>query len=92
MLKFGLLRGLAVAFFGIAVPFGLYKFSRRIGLPLLLALALAIGLAYGAVKADNSWTGDGLSGNLRLMATSALVATAYVGLSVGAATAIARRL
>ena len=89
MLRFGLVRLVAAVVIGIAVPFGLYKLSRRVGLRLLLAFALTVGLAYGAVKADNLWNGDGLLGNLLLMATSAIAAAAYVGLSVGAAKAIA---
>jgi hypothetical protein len=37
-------------------------------------------------------TGDGLAGNVALMATSALVLAIYVCVSVGAARAVARRL
>ncbi len=92
MLKFGLVRLLAVAAFGFAVPFGLYKLSRRTGLTVLLVSAVALGLGYGALKADNPWNGDGLFRNLLFMAASALVVAAYVGLSVGAAKAVARLL
>ncbi len=89
MLRFGLVRLLWLALFGLAIPFGAYRLSRRIGMRLVLLLAVAIGLGYGALKADNPWNGDGLLGNMLLMATSALVAAAYVGLSVGAARAVA---
>ncbi len=92
MLRFGLLRLLAVLIFGLLVPYALYGLSRAIGLPLLIAAAVAVGLAYGAVKADQAWTGDGLSANLQLMTISAAVLAAYVGISVGAARAIARAL
>ena len=34
---------------------------------LLIAGAVALGLAYGAIKADNPWAGDGLVRNLHLM-------------------------
>ena len=76
--------------FGLVVPFGLFKLNRRIGAPLLLVLAAASGLAYGAAKADNPWSGDGLMGNLRLMAISALVMLAYVALALGVAGLIAK--
>jgi hypothetical protein len=90
MLKIGLVRLLWIALFGVVIPFGLYRLSRRTGVALLLVLAVAIGLAYGALKADNPWSGDGLLPNLTLMATSALVVAAYVGLSVGAAKGVAK--
>ena len=90
MLKIGLVRLFWVALFGLVIPFGAYRLSRRIGVRLLLLLAVAIGLGYGALKADNPWNRDGLLGNLTLMATSALVLLAYVGFSVGAATLVAR--
>ena len=90
MLRFGFLRLLAALVFGLLVPYALYRLARAIGLPLLIAGAVAVGLAYGAVKADNPWTGDGLAGNLRLMAVSALAIAAYVGVSVTVARAAAR--
>ena len=90
MLKFGLVRLLAVALFGVVIPFGAYSLSRRIGTPILLILAVVIGLGYGALKADNPWNGDGLFGNLLLMATSALVLLVYAGLAIAVAGAVAR--
>ena len=92
MLKLGVLRVLAASLFGLAIPFGFWTLSRAVGLPLLIAAAVALGLAYGAVKADNPWSGDGLAGNLRLMGVSAAVLAAYVGPSVVAARAIVKRL
>jgi len=76
--------------FGFLIPFGLYRLSHLIGVWLLIILAVAIGLGYGALKADNPWNGGGLVGNLTLMAGSALVLLAYVGLAVGAANLVAR--
>jgi hypothetical protein len=64
--------------------------SRRIGTPLLLVLVVAIGLGYGALKADNPWSGDGLDANLLLMATSALVLLVYAAPAVGAAAIVAK--
>ena len=92
MLRIGFLRGLAVLVFVILVPFGLYRLSRAMGVPLMIAAAIALGLAYGAVKADNPWSGDGLTSNLKLMAVSAAAVSGYVAVSVLAARAIARRL
>ena len=89
MLKLGLKPLLAILVFGIAVPFALHKAALRIGAPLLILLAAALGLGYGALKADNAWNGQGLMDNLRLMAICAMVAAAYVGLSLGAAKALA---
>jgi len=90
MLKIGVVQLLAVALFGFVIPFGLYRLSRRIGAPLLLILAVAIGLGYGALKAENPWSGDGVLGNLRLMAVSALALLAYAGLAVAAASLVAK--
>ena len=86
------LRLFAILIFGIAIPFGLYRLSRAIGLPLLIGAAIALGLGYGAFKADNPWSGDGLAKNFRLVGISAAALAAYVGLSVAAARAVARRL
>ncbi len=57
---------------------------------LLLLLAVLIGLGYGALKAEGPWNGDGLLGNLLLMAASAAVFLAYAALAVGAAALVAR--
>ncbi len=92
MLKIGFLRVLAVLVLGIALPYGLYRLSRAVGAPALVAAAVALGLAYGAIKADNPWSGDGLGSNLTLMGVSAAILAVYVGLSVAAARAIAKRL
>lgn len=92
MLRLGFLRLLAVVTFGFAIPYGLYRLSRLIGLPLLFAAAIVLGLAYGALKADNPWSGDGLASNLKLMSLSAFVLAAYVGVSVAATRAVAKRL
>ncbi len=92
MLKFGFFRLLAVLAFGIVIPYGLHRLGRAIGLPLMIAAAVALGLAYGAIKADNPWSGDGFGSNLRLMGVSALALTTYVGVSVFIARAVARRL
>ncbi len=78
--------------FGLVIPFAAYRFSRRIGVGRLLTLAAGVGLAYGALKADNPWIGDGLLGNLRLMATSALVLLVYAGSAVGAARLVAKAI
>jgi hypothetical protein len=72
MLKIGLVQLLVLALFGLVIPFFAYRLSRRIGVRLLLLLAVAIGLGYGALKAENPWSSH-LVGNLTLMAGSALV-------------------
>ncbi len=92
MLRFGFVRILALLALGIVVPFGLYRLSRAVGLPLTIAAAVALGLIYGAIKADNPWSGDGLVINLRLMGVSAAAIAAYVAISVAAVREIAKRL
>ena len=92
MLKIGLVRLVWLALFGFLVPVGVYRLSRRLGVTLLLILAAALGLGYAALKADNPWSGDGLFGNLTLMAASALVVLAYVGLIIAGARVVARFL
>ncbi len=80
----------AIMLFGLIIPFALYRLGRRIGLTLLLAAALAVGLGYGALKSEQPWAGHGIVENLGLMLASALVVVAYVGLSVGAAGLVAK--
>lgn len=93
MLRLGLIRVLlAVLIFGMALPYALFRLSRAIGAALTVAAAIALGLAYGAIKADGPWSGDGLSTNLRIMAVSAVVLGVYAVVSVAAARAIAKRL
>ena len=92
MLRVGLIGGLAILTFGLALPWALLRASRAMGLPLTVVGGVALGLAYGAIKADNPWSGDGLAGNLRLMAVSAAIVGGYVGVSVVAAGAVAKRL
>ena len=92
MLRFGFLRFLAVLIVFVAAPYGLFKLTRAIGLTVTIAGAVAIGLAYGALKADHAWAGDGLFANLWLMGVSAAALAAYVAVSVGVARAIAKRL
>jgi hypothetical protein len=77
--------------FGFAIPYTLYRLSRALGLPILVASAFALGLAYGSVKADHAWTGNGLQANVALMALSALALMAYVSASILAARALAKR-
>ena len=90
MLRFGLSRLVLVLLLGVAIPFAVHRLSQRVGFWPLLAAAIAAGLAYGALKADNAWSGAGLADNLLLMATSALVLVAYVALCFVAAKAVAR--
>jgi hypothetical protein len=90
MLRFGLSRLFAVLLFGIAIPFAIHRLSQLFGLWPVLAAAIAAGIAYGALKADNAWSGAGLADNLLLMATSALILVAYVALIFVAARAVAR--
>jgi hypothetical protein len=90
MLKIGIFRLLTLVVFGFVVPFALHHLRHRIGSRFLLALALVIGLGYGALKADNSWVGQGLVRNLVVMTTSGLAVLGYVAISVGAAGIVAK--
>jgi hypothetical protein len=76
--------------FGVVVPFFIFKLGRLIGFTPLLALTVFTGLAYGAVKAEYSWYGNGIVGNASLMAASALVLVVYVALSYSAASMVSR--
>ena len=49
-----------------------------------------IGLLYGALKAEYAWYGRGILGNATLIAASGLVLVAYVALSYGGASLVAR--
>jgi hypothetical protein len=50
--KIGVLSIAAIVLFGLIIPSALFRLGRRIGLRLLLAAALAVGLGYGALKSD----------------------------------------
>jgi len=86
--KIGFLPVAAILLFGVAIPFLAYKASRIIGLKPMLALALAIGLGYGAIKAETPWSSH-LAGNVALVIVSVIVLMAYTGLSVVAARMVA---
>jgi hypothetical protein len=82
--RLGLYPALIVVVFGVVAPFFIFKLGRFIGFAPLLALAFVLGLAYGAVKAEYHWYGNGLLGNAALMAASALILVAYAAISYGA--------
>jgi MFS family permease len=88
--KIGILSIAAILLFGLIIPFAAYRLARRFGFRLLIALALAVGLGYGALKSDAPWTGQGLAENVALILASALVVALYIGLSVGATSPVAR--
>ena len=83
--KIGIVSIAAIVLFGPIIPFAAHRLARRIGLRLLIALALAVGLGYGALKSDEPWSGQGLVENVALMLASAGAVALYIGLSVGAA-------
>jgi hypothetical protein len=90
--KIGILSIAAILLFGLIIPFAAYRLARWLGFRLLLALALAVGLGYGAIKSEQPWTGQGVVENLALMLASALIVVLYAGLSVGAAGLVARAI
>ena len=90
MARIGLYPALIVVVFGVVIPFFIFKLGRFIGFAPLLALAVFIGLAYGAVKAEYPWYGNGIAGNAALMAASAFLLVAYVAFSYGGASFVSR--
>ena len=74
------------------IPISAYRLERRIGFRPVLGLAVVAGLAYGALKADNPWSGQGLSKNLSLMLLSAFALVAYAALSLGVVNLIAKAI
>ena len=84
--------GLAILVFGVIVPVLAYRLERRVGFGWLVAGSIAAGLAYGALKADNPWVGEGLSKNLSLMLVSALALALYLTLSLGAVNLVAKAI
>ena len=83
---------LAILVFGLVGPFAIYRLERRIGFEPLLTLFVAAGVAYGALKADHPWSGQGLSKNVLLMLLSALVLAAYLASSLAAAGFVAKAI
>jgi hypothetical protein len=78
MARIGFYPSLIIVSFGVVAPFFIFKLGRFIGLAPLLALAVFIGLGYGAVKAEYAWVGNGIVGNAALMAASALLLVSYM--------------
>ena len=83
MARIGLYPALIVVTFGIVAPFFIFRLSRLIGFVPLLVLAFALGLGYGAVKAEYSWS-EGALGNALFMAASAFVFVIYAAVSTSA--------
>ncbi|MBV9905957.1 MAG: hypothetical protein JOY52_00185 [Hyphomicrobiales bacterium] len=79
--RLGLYPALIIVVFGVVAPFFIFKLGRLIGFAPLLVLAFALGLAYGAVKAEYPWVANGLIGNVAFMAASTLVLVAYAAIS-----------
>jgi hypothetical protein len=82
--RIGLYPALIVVVFGVVAPFFIFKLGRLIGFAALLALAFLIGLAYGAVKAEYHWYGNGLLGNLAFMAASVFFLLLYAAIAYSA--------
>ncbi len=90
MARIGLYSTLIIVVFGVLVPFFVFSLCRRIGFRPLLGLTFFGGLLYGALKVEYPWYGKGILGNAALMAASGLVLAAYVALSYGGASLVAR--
>jgi hypothetical protein len=88
--RIGLYSTLIILVFGVVVPVFIFRLCRSIGFNAFLALTVFIGLAYGAVKAEYPWYGEGIVGNAMFMAASALILVAYVALSYGGASLVGR--
>jgi hypothetical protein len=82
--RIGLYPALIIVVFGIVAPFFIFKFGRLIGLAPLLVLAFALGLGYGAVKAEYPWVANGLIGNIAFMTASAFLFVVYAAVSYSA--------
>jgi hypothetical protein len=81
MARIGLYPALIIVAFGIVAPFFIFKFGRLLGFAPLLVLAFALGLGYGAVKAEYPWVANGLIGNSAFMAASAFLFAVYAAIS-----------
>jgi hypothetical protein len=90
MARIGLYSSLMIVAFGVLVPFFIFKLGRFVGLAPLLALAVLVGLGYGAIKAGYPWNEQGWPGNAIFMAASVVAWVAYVALSYRAASFIDR--
>jgi hypothetical protein len=77
MARIGLYPALIIVVFGIVAPFFIFESGRLIGFAPLLVLAFALGLGYGAVKAEYPWVANGLIGNIAFMAASAFLFVVY---------------
>jgi hypothetical protein len=80
MARIGLYPALMVVVFGILAPFFIFRFGRLIGFAPLLVLAFALGLGYGAVKAEYPWS-EGAVGNAIFMGASAFILVVYAAIS-----------
>ncbi len=89
MARIGLYSSLVIVVFGVVVPFFIFKLGRLIGFAPLLALAVLVGLGYGALKAEYPWS-EGWVGNAMFMAASVVGWVAYIALSYGAVRFVSR--
>jgi hypothetical protein len=84
MARIGLYPALIIVVFGIVAPFFIVKLGRFVGFIPLLALALLVGLGYGALKAEYPWVANGLLGNVAFMGASAVLFVIYAAVSYSA--------
>jgi hypothetical protein len=92
MARIGLYPALIIVVFGIVAPFFIFKLGRLVGFIPLLALALFLGLGYGALKAEYPWVANGLLGNVAFMGASAFLFVIYAAVSYSAGGLIDRTL
>jgi hypothetical protein len=92
MARIGLYPALIIVVFGIVAPFFIFKLGRFVGFIPLLALALLVGLGYGALKAEYPWVANGLLGNVAFMGASAFLCVIYAAVSYSAGALIDRTI
>lgn len=84
MTRLGLYPALIVVILGVIAPFFIFRFGRFIGFAPLLALALVLGIGYGAVKAEYPWVANGFLGNVAFTAGSAFILVIYAAVAYSA--------
>jgi len=83
--------GLAILLFGIVIPATVSHIARWIGSFGAIVFAFALGLAYGAVKSADTWSGEASAKALTFALACAFIPAAYTALCLGVARLVARK-
>jgi len=83
--------GLAILVFAIVIPMTVRHIARWVGFTGAVALAFAVGLAYGVIKSQDTWFGQGSATSLTFVLACAFILAAYAALCLTVARFLTRK-